>query len=312
MEITRQHRLMEGSEQMMRPAQLGNTERGWYILLRYSVALLLFIYGFAKLNGAQFTILDSELDKPMGDVSGFWLTWYYFGFSPVFGSVVALAQIGGAVLLLFRKTVLAGASLLVPVVVNIVLIDICFRIDLSATLVAIFILFALLSILLMHKEELLNLFWHSQNARLPSVGVSPTINAGKWVVRVSMIIFAACFTYYVANYNNRLPTPIDGAWQVNPVESPLGVLPTSIYFERNRAWMCVFRLADGSFQTHDFRVDESNKTLTISETWMTKGPVLFSGHYDLVGPTLTLTGNFAGSPQRCIIHMTRKTLRSRP
>ena len=48
--------------------------------------------------------------------------------------------------------------------------------------------------------------------------------------------------------------------------------------------MCVFRLADGSFQTHDFRVDESNKTLTISEKWMTMGPVLFSVLYDVVGP----------------------------
>ena len=25
------------------------------------------------------SVLDSEVTKPMGDVSGFWLTWYYFG-----------------------------------------------------------------------------------------------------------------------------------------------------------------------------------------------------------------------------------------
>jgi len=28
------------------------------------------LYGFAKLNGSQFTVLDSELAKPMGEVSG--------------------------------------------------------------------------------------------------------------------------------------------------------------------------------------------------------------------------------------------------
>jgi len=48
----------------------------FYRLLRYGTATILLVDGFAKLNGSQFTILDSELDKPMGQVSGFWLTWY--------------------------------------------------------------------------------------------------------------------------------------------------------------------------------------------------------------------------------------------
>ena len=32
-----------------------------YVAARYVAALLLLFYGFAKLNGSQFTILDSEL-----------------------------------------------------------------------------------------------------------------------------------------------------------------------------------------------------------------------------------------------------------
>jgi len=43
-------------------------------IVRYGAALVLLVYGFAKINGSQFTILDSELDKPLGQVSGFWLT----------------------------------------------------------------------------------------------------------------------------------------------------------------------------------------------------------------------------------------------
>ncbi|PYS27157.1 MAG: hypothetical protein DMF75_20930, partial [Acidobacteria bacterium] len=54
----------------------------FYRALRFFVAAFIILYGFAKLNGSQFTILASELDKPMGQVSGFWLTWYYFGYSP--------------------------------------------------------------------------------------------------------------------------------------------------------------------------------------------------------------------------------------
>jgi hypothetical protein len=62
-------------------------------------ALICLVYGFAKINGSQFTILDSELTKPMGEVSGFWLTWYYFGYSPFYGTLIALIQIGAGILL---------------------------------------------------------------------------------------------------------------------------------------------------------------------------------------------------------------------
>jgi hypothetical protein len=44
--------------------------------MRCFAAFVVLVYAFAKINGSQFTILDSELDKPMGEVSGFWLTWY--------------------------------------------------------------------------------------------------------------------------------------------------------------------------------------------------------------------------------------------
>ncbi|HSK71663.1 MAG TPA: hypothetical protein VK892_08210 [Pyrinomonadaceae bacterium] len=62
--------------------------------------------------GSQFTILDSELDKPMREVSGFWLTWYYFGYSPFYGNLIALVQIACGFLLLYRKSVLLASCIL--------------------------------------------------------------------------------------------------------------------------------------------------------------------------------------------------------
>src|SRR5437762_9958483 len=139
-----------------------------YIAARYLAFFLILIYGFAKLNGSQFTILQSELDKPMGAVSGFWLTWYYFSYSPVYGTLIALLQIVGGVLLMFRKTTLLGACILFPVVTNIILVDICFAIDFGALLVAIIIESALIIILAAYKRELVELFWTKQDMALPS------------------------------------------------------------------------------------------------------------------------------------------------
>lgn len=79
--------------------------KGLYTFCRFFVALVVLFYGFAKLNGAQFTILESELDKPMREVSGFWLTWYYFGYSALYGAFVAGVQIISAIMLLFRRTI---------------------------------------------------------------------------------------------------------------------------------------------------------------------------------------------------------------
>jgi hypothetical protein len=90
----------------------------------WSPPLICFLYGFANISGSQFTVLDSELTRPLGEVSGFWLTWHYFGYSAAYGNGIATLQILAGVLLVLPRTALAGALLLLPVVINIVVIDV--------------------------------------------------------------------------------------------------------------------------------------------------------------------------------------------
>lgn len=284
-----------------------------YVFLRYSAAFGFLLYGFAKLWGAQFTILDSELDKPMGHVSGFWLTWYYFGYSRVFGGFIALAQIGGAVFLMFRKTTLLGACVLLPVITNIVLIDLCYRIDPGATVAALYLLVALAGILLVHRQELFEVFWRRQNIHHERIAGRGLARAA-WAARVAMIAGLCGFAYWAANFNNRLPTPIDGSWEVTSAESigQTQSVPEMIFFERNRARWCTFKLPDGTYQVHDFEVDAAKKSVEIWERWgddLNKGPQIFSGRYELSGSTLTLAGTFARSPGVSTIYLIRKNVR---
>jgi hypothetical protein len=140
---------------------------GLYLALRYYVAFTLLRYGFAKVMGAQFTVLDSQLDAPMGRVSGFWLTWYYFGYSPVYSAMVAWVQIAGALLVCFRRTALIGVFALLPVMVNIVAIDlwvIGWRWDEGALRNAVYVLIALLLILAFHAREIVDFFWRQGEA----------------------------------------------------------------------------------------------------------------------------------------------------
>ena len=280
-----------------------------YQALRFVVSSFIILYGFAKLNGSQFTILASELDKPMGQVSGFWLTWYYFGYSPVYGNFLGLVQILGGVLLMFRKTTLLGSCILVPVVTNIILIDIFYRIDLGALLIAFLMEFALIGILTFHRHELLQVFWSKQNTIFPGQSSVKSRGFGKYAIRALMIATPAIFTYWVANYNNRLPTPIDGAWtvvSVSPQNAATSDALVDIFFERNRASLCVFKRKDGSYEWHHFEVDEPKRTITIWEEWLRKGNQIFAGTYELSGDELRLSGKFVKSSEETILILGRR------
>jgi hypothetical protein len=288
---------------------LTEASRKWaYRILRFGIAFFIITYGFAKLNGSQFTILASELDKPMGQVSGFWLTWYYFGYSPVYGNLIGVAQIAGGVMLMFRRTALLGSCLLLPVVANIVLIDIFYQIDLGALIVAILMLFGLLLILSFHKEKLLDVFWRKPK-QVAAEPANKKHSYAKQAVRFLIVAAPAVFTYWVANYNNRAPTPIDGAWEVmsvTPETDARAAELVTVFFERNRASLCVFKRRDGQYEDHHFEVDGPRQTVTIWEQWLRKGQVIFTGAYELNGDNLKIHGKFANDPTEVMLMLRRR------
>jgi hypothetical protein len=251
-------------------------------------------YGFAKIMGAQFTVLDSELAKPMADVSGFWLTWYYFGYSAAYSNFVAFAQIAGAVLLCFRRTALAGTLGLLPVMLNIVLIDIYvvkFPFQSGALRNALYVLAVLFAIVLFHTRTLYR-FFIEEGAKFALFRQGQQwIFALQVIVVAGMVAHTARQGYWLANVNNRRPTTLDGAWRVTstgPVKADN--MPDWIYFEYNRAFMVVFHLPNGEYETHDFRVNEPLKSLTISKEWLTPGGEIFNGKWIRSADQLKLEG----------------------
>jgi hypothetical protein len=253
--------------------------------------------------GAQFTVLDSELDRPMREVPGFWLTWYYFGYSAVYGNLIALVQVGCAMLLTFRRTILLGASVLFGMTSNIVLIDIFYGVNLSGTVTAVVLWVCLLFILAPYSGELKALFW-----REPASAERDAVRwrrAARHAVRGAMLLIAPLFMYWVANHNNRFPTPVDGVWQVTEASGlPADSLPSRIYFERNRAHMAVF-LYPGRRAEHHFEVEPRGRAIHISREWMAKGDTVFGGSYTLSADRLELVGRFGRSDSPAHLKLAR-------
>ncbi|WP_062431288.1 hypothetical protein [Herbidospora daliensis] len=165
-----------------------------YPICRWIVALILVQYGFAKLFGAQFTVLASELDKPMGTVSGFWLTWYYFGYSPLFGTLFALLQIALGLALAFPRTALLGAAGAAPLLAGISILNVSYGIALDALAVSLIGTGCAAYVLWRHRSKLAALFWPDHPAPRRTHLI---------LVALLLAVPASC-SYYVANHNNRL------------------------------------------------------------------------------------------------------------
>ena len=97
------------------------------LALRWYLAYYMIDYGIGKIVGEQFGAYDPAMpDKPLREVGRFKLAWYLFGLSPTFSTVVGVFQILGGVLIIINRTALIGAFILLPILINIFLIDVIY------------------------------------------------------------------------------------------------------------------------------------------------------------------------------------------
>ena len=95
--------------------------------LRYFLFFVFFDYAFAKTMGNQFSLPEFFADMPLSDLNGFLLTWLFFSYSYVYGSFIAFSQFLGATFLIINRTKYIGALLLIPVISNIIFIDLYYK-----------------------------------------------------------------------------------------------------------------------------------------------------------------------------------------
>ena len=165
-----------------------------YACIRYCVAFNIASFGWKKIFGLQFNVPPSISAIPMNQQSGEWLTWYYYGYSHAFGVIVAVMQIGGSCLLLFRRTLLLASMVLLPVMLNIALINIFYNMNAGALLQSVVITLALVFLLLKERKKLVVFFLQTASS-LPSMHIKNI--PLKTVLRLSAIVLSLLFTIYL-------------------------------------------------------------------------------------------------------------------
>ena len=233
----------------------------WQSVIRYGLAFNISIFGFKKIFGQQFIVPYFMYDEKLGSLSGEWLTWHYFGFSYPFGLIVASFQIIGSILLLFRQTRLMGVMLLLPVMLNILFINLFYGLNAGATLQSVLLSLGLVYLLLIDYQRLVAFFLQSKD-HLPS------LNWGglgvKNSIRFLMIIvpFLITFNYY---YQEDMPKNIRGTYTVEAQQEAASgskdPLLTKIYFDRYGN--CTFLYVDAKKQDGKYTYNGATNELKV-------------------------------------------------
>ena len=164
------------------------------IVCRLYVFFFLTVYGIGKVIGAQFympTGIPEEIAiMPIAQVPDFELAWVFMGRSYGYMIFIGLAEIIGAILLLFNKTKLVGTLILIPIMVNVIVFDIFFLDEYGALAGATLYLLMLFAILFINKEKMIATFNDLiNNKKLPKTSSKEKIYKYLIVATIIVLIF---------------------------------------------------------------------------------------------------------------------------
>jgi len=130
----------------------------WQSAIRYFIALDMFVFGLCKFFHIQFNTPMALLDNPFNTFANDDLMWAFYGRSHVFTLLIGCMEMVGALLFLSKKTRLVAIFFLLPICLNIFLLDIFYNGVGTATYIGIEII-GLIYLLLIEYKRLVQFFF---------------------------------------------------------------------------------------------------------------------------------------------------------
>lgn len=215
---------------------------------RYFICLLMLVYGLVKLFHGQFYTDEYWKDMPLGQLTGFQLAWAFHSHSAIYETILGLVEIVVGLLVFFPRTTRLGVLLFLPVMTNLVLINLFFEIGALPPACALWLAGAIL--LLLHFPSLKRDLWDRAEPK-PVARLLPQ----------AAVILLGCALAGVILYNNKLrfhPDPqVRGTWELATKSQHL-----RLYFEKGHT--CVIKDAAGHLHFASYRTDD-NSAITVSD-----------------------------------------------
>ena len=247
-------------------------------LLRLTTGMFMLNYGLVKLFPLQMDPISiAVLNEPVGNMSPMTFLWSLIGMHPLYQMICGAAEVTGGVLILFRRTALAGALLSAFVMTNVLLYNMFF--DVPVKLFAANLLLALLFITLPDVPALFRFFWLHQPAAPTGIWIPPVERRGfRIATRTIELIFTVTFLVWMPigmvmgwrehRAGQTKVNPLLGAWTV-VAQQPAGVFDspehqpiTALYVDSPVRGFS--RTSDGALWRTRLRPDAASHTISIN------------------------------------------------
>lgn len=184
---------------------------------RYFVAIVFLMYAIAKLIGTQFYSPNITYDRPIGQLDGFQLTWFYFGYSKMYVTFIAFSQIATSLLLFNRKTTRFGILMFLSIIGNIVVMDFAYNIDAKSMALVLLILGL---ILFFYEVKHYLKFFFSDEYPFRTLNIHRfirSIQKLKWLLLLIIVaLIFLIFNQLKQNYFNK--DELNGTWRFKSAE----------------------------------------------------------------------------------------------
>jgi hypothetical protein len=189
-----------------------------YIGVRYVLAMTVFAYAMFKVFPAQFSFPPpSRLVQTYGASSRMGLMWTFMGTSPAYQMFAGWGEVLGCVLVMFRRTVTLGALVLLAILTNVLVMDICYNVP--AKLCVVHLLGMILVLLLPNAMRLVDVFLRNRAAAPLDLGPPPS--RARTAAKIAFVLLVLCFEAVPVGqhyFTERDGAPIPALYGVYEVE----------------------------------------------------------------------------------------------
>lgn len=192
------------------------------VVLRYYVAAIMIGYGIAKVMPMQFPPLwMGRYDMAIGEMSPMGMLWSFMGQSQAYTWFAGAAEVLGSVLLLWRRTYVIGALLLIGVMTNVVLLNFCY--DVPVKLFSLRLLVMLVAIVLPETRRLLaTMLGYAAREVPPRTRGTPTGERVRLALKLAVVGLVAWRAYEQYAFASQLrelrrPSELQGIWRAERV-----------------------------------------------------------------------------------------------
>lgn len=241
------------------------------LLSAYYIATVFLRYGFDKVFKRQFYLPEPNiLYSNFGSLTKDTLFWSTMGTSHIYSIVTGLIEVLAGILILIKRTRIAGFFLALIVSINILLINISFDISVKLftsflLMVVLFNLYAVLkttyAFIIQHKAVQLSASEHG-------ISVNKRVHAGLCVVIVGIVLTPTISSRNFNDDNAQRP-PLHGAYQVEYFTINNDSLSKSDFpyrrFFIHRNNYIIFQKEDETMVDYFFEINEGAKQMEITD-----------------------------------------------